>query len=166
MSIPSFKPGQSFIPLVFFPNTTRLWNQLPGNIQNSQSIALFWRLLRAHLFPTSPPEWYSYGIHTLNVILSRMRNNCSNLRYDWYINHIVETPSCLLCNWHQDEDANHFFFICPKLDRHRFELTWQVGMYWIFCRTTPHPQYPSPFIRLSWSQCHFQCMEKTGRFES
>lgn len=105
----------------FFPNTTSLWNQLPINIRNSPTIAIFKTLLRSLLFPPPPPEWFSYGIRNSNILLARMRNNCSILRSDLFKNHIVESPTCLLCELNLEEGANHFLFVCTKHNECRLE---------------------------------------------
>ena len=43
---------------------------------------------------------------------ARIRNKCSNLPYDLFINHLSQNPLCS-CN-RENENAEHFFFRCPK----------------------------------------------------
>ena len=48
---------------------------------------------------------------------ARISNNCSNLSYDLYHNHLILNPLCS-CNL-EIEDAEHFFFRCPKYANER-----------------------------------------------
>ena len=43
---------------------------------------------------------------------ARMRNNCSNLLADMYLNHLILNALCS-CNL-EIENAEHVFFRCPK----------------------------------------------------
>ena len=43
---------------------------------------------------------------------ARIRNKCSNLSHDLFINHLSPNPLCS-CN-SEIENAEHFFFRCPK----------------------------------------------------
>ena len=43
---------------------------------------------------------------------ARIRNNCSNLSHDLFINHLTQNSLCS-CNL-EIENAEHFFFRCPK----------------------------------------------------
>ena len=46
----------------------------------------------------------------LSVVHARIRNNCSNLNNDLFIDHLCDNP---LCNWCIEiEDGEHYFFNC------------------------------------------------------
>jgi hypothetical protein len=81
------------------------------------------------------------------------------------------------CNTVSYEDANHFFFICPKHDRHRFELTRQVGILCIEFSVELHLIHNTQVILFGYPDLNAICnkqlvsiilqyIEKTGRFES
>ena len=57
------------------------------------------------------------GKYQLSVMHARIRNNCSNLSYDLYLNHLISNPLCS-CNL-EIEDAEHFLFRCPKYANER-----------------------------------------------
>ena len=50
------------------------------------------------------------GDRFLTVMHCRIRNNCSNLHADLFINHLRTNPTCQCSN--DNEDASHFFFDC------------------------------------------------------
>ena len=58
------------------------------------------------------PIYYTYGVRYLSVMHARIRNNCSNLSHDLFINHLSQNSLCS-CNL-EIENAEHFFFRCPK----------------------------------------------------
>ena len=51
-----------------------------------------------------------------------MRNKCSALYHDLYINHIRIIAQCGNCNMNRAEDANHFFLECHKYAAARQEM--------------------------------------------
>ena len=50
-----------------------------------------------------------------------MRNNCSDLESDIYLNHVSETDKCELCN--ETEDVEHYIFKCLKYNVQRVKLS-------------------------------------------
>ena len=57
----------------------------------------------------------------ISVLHARLRNKCSNLNNDLFINHIRDNPLCDLCG--VVEDAIHYFFHCR-----RYTIESQVSM--------------------------------------
>ena len=57
----------------------------------------------------------------LSVLHARIRNNCSNLNTDLFINHLRDNP---LCNWcYEIEDSEHYFFYCNNYrNEHRLSF--------------------------------------------
>ncbi len=108
----------------YIPNTIRDWNILPEDIRNSPSVQSFKsQLHKTEEFSLArPPAWYSYGARHPNISLARMRNKCSALAHDLYINHIRISPRCANCNMNSAEDANHYFLQCPKYTLAREEI--------------------------------------------
>ena len=51
---------------------------------------------------------------------ARIRNNCSNLNNDLYLNHLCDSPT-YRCGFIR-EDADHFFFNCPNYTNERVTL--------------------------------------------
>jgi hypothetical protein len=95
----------------FIPSCISSWNDIPEFIRDSETLTLFKRKLINHLFkPIVIPSFYLTGTRTLSVIHARLRNGCSNLNYDLFINklnlilHVRDvvtkkrTPNTILCN--------------------------------------------------------------------
>jgi hypothetical protein len=55
-----------------------------------------------------------HGNRRFSILHTRLRNNCSNLNHDLFINHLRETADCE-CGYFC-EDAVHFFFQCPRFN--------------------------------------------------
>jgi len=102
----------------FFPSATVLWNSLPMEIRNAQSLASFKRLIHRDVPSTKP--WFSMGDRRLSMIHARLRMGCSNLNSDLCNLHIQDNADCLCGS--QNENAEHFFFDCPLFRHPRNEL--------------------------------------------
>ena len=50
-----------------------------------------------------------------------MRNNCSNLNYDLFLNKLRLNAACEKCG-HEREDAEHYFMQCPSYTNERLLL--------------------------------------------
>ena len=95
------------------PSSVSLWNSLDENTRNSSSLSCFKNNLR--IFRTDGnqvPQYYLCGERYWLVLHTRIRNNCSSLNNDLYNNHLSLDPYCNCGN--EIEDAEHFFFNCPK----------------------------------------------------
>ena len=66
------------------------------------------------------PPYYIYGDRYLSLMHSRIRNNCSNLSNNLYLNHLRMNPLCS-CN-QEIENAEHFFLCCLKYANERLRL--------------------------------------------
>ena len=62
--------------------------------------------------PKRIPNLYFFGNRYLSIIHARIRNNCSNLNNDLFLNHLKSDPICA-CGTGA-EDAEHFFFKCNR----------------------------------------------------
>ena len=100
------------------PSLISLWNSLPLNVRHLPTISSFKREISNIMFQTNTVQsYFSYGTRYLSVIHARLRNNCSDLKIDLFLNHISCDNSCDFCN--QCEDAEHYLF---KYSRYRLEL--------------------------------------------
>ena len=63
----------------FLPSAIREWNDLPGEIQNANSIAAFKYNLKRLSNVSLPPLYYSSGNRTCQIYHTRIRTNCSSL---------------------------------------------------------------------------------------
>ena len=96
-----------------------LWNNLPEHIRNSVTITSFKSQLINHCFtPSKIPCFYSTGPRYLSFMHSRLRNNCSNLNNDLFLNWLSPNSTC--DKWGSErEDAEHYFMQCPFFSNER-----------------------------------------------
>ena len=93
----------------FFPSTLKLWNELPLNIRSSSSVSQFKANVRSpHL---KPPNYLNAGERKYNILLTRLRLNCSSLNSDLFNVNIIQYSNCS-CGA-LTENVSHFFFECP-----------------------------------------------------
>ena len=103
------------------PYSVSLWNNLDENLRNSSSLSSFkYALKQVNSNINNLPSYYIKGDRFLSVIHARIRNNCSNLYNDLYLNHLMPDPLCS-CNL-ENENAEHYFFRCPKYLNERITL--------------------------------------------
>ena len=95
--------------LSFIPNATRLWNNLPELTRNQSSVSRFRNAIspRQH----KPPTFLSYGPRRTNIIQTKLRYDCSSLKYDLYRVNLTDSPTCQ-CG-HSCENAFHYLLECP-----------------------------------------------------
>ena len=93
----------------FIPSSVELWNSLPEQIRNADTLSTFKHYLLTNYFSTIPfPKYFAQGNRQLTVLQARLRNGCSSLNFDLYRNRI-RTDSMCDCGCER-EDAEHFFF--------------------------------------------------------
>jgi hypothetical protein len=64
----------------FFPSTTKLWNLLDLRMRQLSTFESFKYKLKQHYYKnTKPPSYYNIGNRYLNILHTRIRNNCSAL---------------------------------------------------------------------------------------
>ena len=98
-----------------------MWNTLDEGLKNQPTISYFKNNLQITTFPKlHVPNYFTSGNRYLSVIHARIRNNCSNLNNDLFINHLRDNPLCNWCN--EIEDSEHYFFHCNNYrnERHLF----------------------------------------------
>lgn len=93
----------------FFYFGLALWNQLPNNIRQSESLSIFKKSIYEK--PDKNVLYY-YGERWSNIHHSRIRIGCSKLNADLCFNlHVRDNPSCV-CGAPL-ENSQHFFTQCP-----------------------------------------------------
>ena len=102
------------------PSSISAWNSLDIELRNSPSLASFKYQLKKLQNNSSVPTYYRTGSRYLSVLHARIRNNCSNLLSDLYINHLSPSPTCSCSE--EVEDADHYFFNCPNYNNERDAL--------------------------------------------
>ena len=79
----------------FIPSSTALWNNLPRDIQNLDSLTLFKQAINTLYFQIPiTPSFYLAGERYYSVIHCRIRNGCSNLKHDLFTNHLSVHERC------------------------------------------------------------------------
>ena len=90
-----------------------MWNSFDDNLKNSSSLNSFkYNLKKDNFASVKVPIYYTYGDRYISVMHAGIRINFSYLSHDLLINHLAQNPlySCNL----EIENAEHFFFRCPK----------------------------------------------------
>ena len=96
-----------------------MWNTLDEGLKNQPTISSFKNNLLITTFPKlHVPNYFTSGNRYLSVMHAQLRNNCSNLNNDLFINHLGENPICNWCN--EIEDSEHYFFHCNNYRNERY----------------------------------------------
>ena len=94
------------------PSSIRLWNGLEDDFKNLSTLPTFKKHVISKFNKSYIPSYFTFGNRYISVLHARLRNRCSNLNNDLYINHIRDNPLCDLCG--VVEDAIHYFFHCRR----------------------------------------------------
>ena len=95
----------------FVPSAISLWNNLPNNIKELNSLSQFKTAVNSHILKrNNVPTYYYSGERLYSVMHARLRNKCSNLNYDLLRNHLTEDGACA-CGFER-EDAEHYMLQC------------------------------------------------------
>ena len=93
----------------FFPATTTLWNNLPENIQQTQSFGEFKRYLSKD--DSVVPPYFYIGKRKEQINHCKLRLGMSNLQDHLFNRHISDTKACS-CGANR-ETAQHYLLHCP-----------------------------------------------------
>ena len=94
----------------FIPSTTKLWNLLDLRIRQLLTFESFKYKLKQHYYNNAkPPSYYNIGNRYLNILHTRIRNNCSALHNDLFHVNLIHSPSWS-CGY-STENAEHFFIV-------------------------------------------------------
>ena len=75
------------------PSSISAWNSLDIELRNAPSMASFKYQLKKYQNNSKVPTYYRAGNRYISVLHARVRNNCSNLFSDLYINHLSLSPT-------------------------------------------------------------------------
>ena len=101
----------------FFPSATRLWNNLPENIQSARSFGEFKRHLKKD--DITPPPYFYLGQRKEQIVHCRLRLGMSDLNFDLFNRHLSESKACH-CGADK-EDPHHYLLVCPSYNQTRQE---------------------------------------------
>ena len=91
-------------------------------MRNIESLTTFKCQLKNYMFKTNKvPNYYLTGNRRLSLLHARLRNKCSNLNHDLFLNHLRLDSKCDLCG-HEREDVEHYFMQCPYYRNERILL--------------------------------------------
>ena len=113
-NLANYRPRTETFRNSFFPFTLNTWNTTDEAIRLIDDHNILISKIK-HPIPKKNPHFYKFS-RKLNIIISRLRMNCSELKYHLYINHVSETPNCL-CGCL--ETPQHYFLECPLFLTHR-----------------------------------------------
>ena len=93
----------------FFPKTIRRWNLIPSEIQDNPSLANFKKYLNP--LRVKIPVYYNTGSRKSQILHSKLRLECSDLRFHLFRRNLCASP---LCSCGSIENTEHYLLHCPK----------------------------------------------------
>ncbi|PJE77770.1 hypothetical protein CI610_03303 [invertebrate metagenome] len=113
----------------FFPQMCRITNNANPDLFNSSSLAAFKCKLNNNINAEceSLQIFKFEGNRKANIIICQLRNSCSNLNFDLFNDHLLNSPTCA-CDI-ENETASHYFFDCPRYNAIRHSLFTSVDSY-------------------------------------
>ncbi len=106
----------------FLPSVVREFNSLPAEVQSADSVDSFKRMLSNNV--PNVPKHFIFGERKSQVLLTRLRTNCSALSHDLFCKNIIDSPNCS-CGL--IETTDHYFFQCSSYNRIRLPLLNEVA---------------------------------------
>ena len=92
----------------FFPHISRLWNDLPSNIQGQDKLE-FKEYINKEIKPFRYKH-FSKGNRISNILLTKIRVGRSDLNQHKFTIGLINSPECL-CH-HREESPLHYFIDC------------------------------------------------------
>ena len=102
------------------PSAINEWNSTDIAKRQCPTFSRFKNSVKPVTIRNKVPSYFLIGNRYLSVLHARIRNNCSNLNYDLYQNHLRHDPMCD-CN-EDTETASHFLFECSIFREQRIKL--------------------------------------------
>ena len=126
--LPHFRARTDLFINSFFPSTVRLWNELPFEIRNSESLAIFKsKLYKRFPQPRVNAKLYNSGNRFLSILHTRLRLGSSQLNSHLYKIGLKPTPNCRCGALY--EDVWHYIFACPLYTAERSTLHSLISQY-------------------------------------
>ena len=107
-----------FFKKSYIPSTISLWNRLDNSVKSITSSSAF--NMKISPIPPVLPMYMNAGNRYLSVLLARIRHKCSGLNSDLFRVGIRPSPICHCGNG--NEDAYHYFLICPHFVNERIDF--------------------------------------------
>ena len=101
----------------YIPSSIRLWNCLEDDFKNLSTLTTFKKHVISKFNKSYIPSYITFGNRYISILHARLRNSCSNLNNDLYLNHIRDNPLCDLCG--VVEDTIYYFFHCRRYTTER-----------------------------------------------
>jgi hypothetical protein len=101
----------------FFPSATQMWNNLPPDVRNISTLEAFKDYLTGETTPM--PHLYD-GKREAQILRSRIRLKCSDLKEDLARLHLTDYMSCT-CGAER-ESSEHFLFECTLYNINRQQM--------------------------------------------
>ena len=117
--------GLEILGKACIPSSISTWNYFDVELRNSPSIASYKYQLKKHQNNSKVPTYYRTGRRYISVLHARIRNNCSNLLSDLYVNRLSRSLTC--CCSEDVEDAEQYFFRCLNFRNKRDTLFGATG---------------------------------------
>ena len=108
----------------FLPSSVRAWNNLSPEEWQHESINSFKCFLQKD--KTTVPKHFYTGCRKGQILLARLRTNCSSLNFDLFVKNISDS---ILCHCGSIENTQHFFFHCSFYQAQRNELINAISPY-------------------------------------
>ena len=71
--------------------------------------------MKQHYYKNAkPPSYYNIGNSYLNILQTRIRNNCSALHNDLFHANLIHNPSC--SRGYSTENVQHLLLYCKRFD--------------------------------------------------
>ena len=110
------------------PSSVSYWNSLHSNIREADTYLSFRHRLKDEVLVSGTvPSYFMKGQRKLSVLHARILNNCSDLKWDLFQNHLIDDKRCICEN--DNENALHFFFECENYSNLRVIMFRQTRKY-------------------------------------
>ena len=121
----------------FFINTNKQYNELPETIRGL-TLTEFNTYIAKHLGLPPPPDFYTFGSKTGNILHQRLRNDMSRLNSHLFKIQKSMSPACL-CGY-DTESVRHYILTCPLYTNQRDTLFHNISQI-LHIDLTQHPAF-------------------------
>ena len=147
----------------FIPSTIRIWNNIPSNIKESESIHSFKQALCSLDIENNVPKYYyNTGSRRGQILHARLRMRCSSLKQHLYLSNIEASP---LCTCGKIESCYHFLLECTHYGNLRIDMLNSIEAQ-VSCNLL---LYGDPSKPVEFNSTLFKCVEnyilRTKRFD-
>ncbi|PJE79007.1 hypothetical protein CI610_02030 [invertebrate metagenome] len=112
-----------FYKTSFLNASIQLWNSLPVDTRENPSVSIIKGFLQKDKLII--PNYFNIGNRNLQILHTRLRLKCSNLKQHLYIRNLEESP---LCSCGLVESTYHFLLSCDKYNIIRQNTLFQLDI--------------------------------------